>query len=334
MAEYSDDLQALTPSELVNRCLDEHEPAWNEFFHRYTSLIKKKIIKTFISRNKFDLAKDQDVVQEIFLLVFEKLFIQNTLDQLEESEKVEAWLRTVSKNRTVDWLKKRGSQKNLPVIQATTSSLSLNAPIDEESRLSLADIIPDRNHIDQSDIKELKDVSDNLANLSSKKLWALRLKVLFYDPLDKDEIQALASFLAKPPEQVFEQVDLLMENLLKKKHMKDKDLNSAGRVWSLIRHLEMRLLNSISAGDLSKDEQKNLENEIRRRSKRLEILLRSGSQFIEPANEEIAKILGIPLHKVGRVSVLIHRARKKILLKQRERYAKQRGMPERNLKLV
>lgn len=311
------DSKSINTAKLVNLCRADHKSAWTEFFRRYTNLIKSQIIKVFVSRQHLELASDPDVVRDIYLLVFDKLYFQNALDELQNSYAVGAWLKTVAISKTRDWLKTYHSQKNLPEKDAEQSSISLATPINKNGALTVQDTLEYEHHENPVALKQLEETLKDLQNLRKEELWALRLKVLFYDPLCDDEIRQLAAFTKISYEQVGTKVNAMTDRLLDKKLEKETDLKSAGRVWSLIRLLESRLREDLKAGDLSDDERKKLEEKLTRKMKRMEKLRRSGNQYIEPSNEAIAKILGIPQDNVQNISALVHRARKKLKAKQR-----------------
>jgi DNA-directed RNA polymerase specialized sigma24 family protein len=310
------DLKSINTAKLVNLCRADNKFAWTEFFRRYTNLIKSQIIKVFVSRQHLDLASNPDIVRDIYLLVFDKLYFQNALDDLQNSYAVGAWLKTIAISKTRDWLKTYHSQKNLPEKDAEQFSISLATPINRNGTLTVQDTLECEHHDNSIALKELGQVFRELDNLRKEELWALRLKVLFYDPLSDDEIRQLAAFIKTSYEQLANQLNKMMDRLLDKKLEKEADLKSAGRVWSLIRLLESRLREDLKAGDLSDNERKKLEDKLARKTKRIEKLRRSGNQYIEPPNEEIARILGIPQDNMQSISTLVHRARKKLKAKQ------------------
>ena len=310
------DLKSFGTAKLINLCRADHKLAWTEFFRRYTNLIKSQIIKVFVSQQQWELASDPDIVRDIYLSVFDKLYFQNALDDLKNSYAVGAWLKTIAISKTRDWLKTHHSQKNLPKKNAEQSSISLATPINDEGALTVLDTLECEHHENPVALKQLEETLKDLQNLRKEELWALRLKVLFYDPLSDDEIRQLAIFTKISYEELAAELDKMMDRLLDKKLEKEADLKSAGRVWSLIRLLEFHLQEDLKSEDLSDDERKELEEKLARKAKRMEKLRHSGNQYIELSNEEIAKILGIPQDNIQSISTLVHRARKKLKSKQ------------------
>ncbi|MFC1812777.1 hypothetical protein ACFL03_08800 [Thermodesulfobacteriota bacterium] len=309
MAKKLNDLQNLPPDELIKLCLDGDKPAWNEFFRRYTNFINQQTIKVFVFYSCLDLAKDTDVIHDVYEQIVIKLYKKNALSQLKDPDKLIPWLKTVVRNKTKDWVGKYLSKKNLPERQAEHSTKSLETPIGKDGARNYIDILPHESECDAETQMKLKKLLIAINKLRNEELWVFRLKLLFYNPLDKEEIKQLEQFTGKPYKRLKTRLDEIMEKLLKKKNKKEQDLQSSSRVWSLIRYLETALLKDLKEQSFSDDERRERESEIDRRRKRMEALLRSAEQFIEPSNEEVADILDL---EVGQVSVLRHRARKKL----------------------
>jgi RNA polymerase sigma factor (sigma-70 family) len=314
-----DDLKLLDGRILVDRCSAGDTIAWHEFVRRYTPLLKKAIINTLLHWNRFDLASDADIIMEVYVLVLEKLRTHSFPHLPEDPEAIGRWLWRAASNRTLDWLGKHYSQKNMPKRQATESLVSFEEPVNTAGNRTHKDIIADENESGSEARIELAQVFSDMENLNQQELWALRLKMLFYNPLDEKDVHGLALFTKRPGKDVSAAVKDLMDRLLDRQSQKNADLDSAGRIWSVIRHLETRLMNDLKKGDLSDNEFRIRQAEIEKKARRMEILRNSGNHLVSPTNEEIAAILGIPPESVGRISVLIHRARAKLESQREER---------------
>lgn len=86
-----------TDAELVKACRKGDQTAWNELVERYQRLI-------FAIPRRAGLSESQsaDILQEVFLTLFEKL------DEIEQPEKIRSWLVTTSKFKT--WGTVRGEK--------------------------------------------------------------------------------------------------------------------------------------------------------------------------------------------------------------------------------
>ena len=116
-------------AELVLACRRGDEAAWNTLVNRYQRLI-------FTIPRRAGLSEEQsaDVFQEVFLTLFEKL------DEIEQPEKIRAWLVTTAKFKT--WGAVRG-QKNFyspateEEMEAEMASLSDKSPLADEVLIEL-----------------------------------------------------------------------------------------------------------------------------------------------------------------------------------------------------
>jgi len=80
---------AKTDAELIGACRRGDEAAWNELVDRYQRLI-------FTVPRRAGLSEEQsaDILQEVFLTLFEKL------DEIEQPEKIRSWIVTAAKFKT------------------------------------------------------------------------------------------------------------------------------------------------------------------------------------------------------------------------------------------
>lgn len=319
MPKDSDNIQNLPLSDLIRRCLDGHKPSWNEFMRRYKKNIINMIIKTLNRCNRPDLAIDEDIREDIFEQIFIRLYRENALEKLDDPNKVVAWLRTMARHKTLDWLKSYFSHGNLPARNGESATISLDAPIGKDDDFSYHHILSDEMKDNKKHSNELDDVIKDMEKLTEMEQWIMLLIVIFYNPLTDKEIRELAWFTGKSLKKLKQDISSIMERLLEKKEDKENELKSSARVLHLIYRLESRLLEDLNKQELTADEIKGIKDEISRRRDRMEFLLNSGNQLIRPSNEDIAEILGIPKEKSRDVSVLLHRIRKKLELMREKR---------------
>ena len=84
---YSIDLAPLSDAQLVQRCAERDERAFEQIVRRYQSLVCS------VAFNRCgDLALSEDLAQEAFLQVWQKL------DELKDFEKFKAWICTIVRN--------------------------------------------------------------------------------------------------------------------------------------------------------------------------------------------------------------------------------------------
>lgn len=303
---------SLSDQELVKQCLLDIDQAWDEFFSRFTNLIKRMIIRTLVSKNLHKLASNNEIVQDIYLEVVNSVWWEKKIETLKEPSKCKDWLETVTRNKTLDWLSTFNRKKNLARKQGEEAFLSLSSPLNKDGTLTLGDTIPDPEPPIPTTTEILDELLKEMGNLEPRELWALRLKVLFYDPPSEEEIAELSGLIQRSVEEVLSALDALMEKLLERNSKREDNSDSAGRVYSIILNLQNRRLIKLKNSNLSESERQQIDEDIEKRSKRLQFLRKSASSFVEPSNEEIAALLGISPDKAQQVSVLVHRARKEL----------------------
>lgn len=96
--EFSAGGLAETDAELVKACRRGDESAWNELVERY-----QRLIITIPRRAGLSEEQAADILQEVFLTLFEKL------DEIEQPDKIRSWLVTTAKFKT--WGAVRGEKK-------------------------------------------------------------------------------------------------------------------------------------------------------------------------------------------------------------------------------
>jgi RNA polymerase sigma-70 factor (ECF subfamily) len=89
---------------LIERCLAKDKEAWNEFVRRFRNLIYQSI-RTRFSRTNFSYTTQdiEDVMQEIFLDLWER----DKLEQVRDTQKIQAWLAIISQNRARDYMRQK-----------------------------------------------------------------------------------------------------------------------------------------------------------------------------------------------------------------------------------
>jgi RNA polymerase sigma factor (sigma-70 family) len=84
-------------AELVEQCRAGNEAAWNELVDRY-----QRLIITIPRRAGLSEEQSADILQEVFLTLFEKL------DSIEQPERIRSWMVTTAKFKT--WSARRGEK--------------------------------------------------------------------------------------------------------------------------------------------------------------------------------------------------------------------------------
>ena len=121
-------------AELIKQCRRGDESAWNEFVERYQRLI-------FTIPRRAGLSEDQsaDILQEVFLTLFEKL------NDIEQPEKIRSWIVTTAKFKT--W----------GVVRGEKGFLSAYSPGAEEAMEAEMANLPDASPLADAVLIELEE---------------------------------------------------------------------------------------------------------------------------------------------------------------------------------
>ena len=135
---------ANTDAELIIACQRGDEAAWNELVNRY-----QRLIFTVPRRAGLSEAQSADILQEVFLTLFEKL------DEIEQPEKIRSWFVTTAKFKT--WGVVRGekgfhSSGTEEEIEAEMVNLPDNSPLADAVLIEL-----EEQHLIRTALRELEE---------------------------------------------------------------------------------------------------------------------------------------------------------------------------------
>ena len=131
-------------AELVQACRRGDESAWNELVDRY-----QRLIITIPRRAGLQEEQAADILQEVFLTLFEKL------DEIEQPDKIRSWIVTTAKFKT--WGAVRGekgfySPESEEEMEAEMASLPDASPLADERLIEL-----EQQHLIRTALKELEE---------------------------------------------------------------------------------------------------------------------------------------------------------------------------------
>ncbi len=304
-------------TELVMLCLQHQRSAWEEFFKRFSPLIKKAIRRTFIKCGARELAEDLDNIWDIHAVLVEKLYAKGALNQCEDLSGLRSWIVRISANQTYSWLRKRWRQKNLPQLQEEQLMRSLSTPLGEDQDYTLQDVTED----EEADLFAQLDVAasqlyaecviDQISTINNiKNRWILRLHIIGQLVLSDDELKSLKSISPLQHNELNDRISTLESSLAVKEQERQKDLGKTVLYWHQLRGIESKIaqLDKDTFSDHSR-EIDELKNEWAALGDRKNRLLSSCHSLPKPTNMEIAEIIGIPEEKCGDVSQYLLRAR-------------------------
>jgi len=299
----------ISDSELVGLCLENHRPAWEEFFRRYIPLIKQTIKGKLHECGYGYLQDDQDILWDIHEKIVEKLYGRGMLRQCVNVEGLRPWLRTVAQNQTMDWVSGQQRRKRLPQRQVENSMLSLSEPLKGTAQLTLADTIPADDELDDGAGDYMAGIVAQLSeNGKDKKLWALRLSLIAHLPLSAAEISDLARFRGCSENEARRLAEAMVKQVEEKEEKRITALGRAILLWHEIRRLEARFID-LKASFSETAEVERITHEIQEKTAQREKFLKDGKRFSKPPNRDIAALVGLPEDQAEQVSTLIIRAR-------------------------
>lgn len=150
--EFSAKSLAESDAELVGQCRRGSQTAWNELVDRYQRLI-------FTIPRRAGLSEEQaaDILQEVFLTLFEKL------DSIEQPERIRSWIVTTAKFKT--WGVVRGGKnfrapESEEEMEAEMANLPDAAPLADALLIEL-----EEQHLIRAALKELEERCQKILRL-------------------------------------------------------------------------------------------------------------------------------------------------------------------------
>ncbi len=131
-------------AELVKACRRGDETAWNELVDRY-----QRLIFAIPRRSGLNEEQASDILQEVFLTLFEKL------DEIKQPEKIRSWLVTTAKFKTWGLIRsEKGfySPESEEEMELEMASLPDAAPLVDEILIEL-----EEQHLIRTALKELEE---------------------------------------------------------------------------------------------------------------------------------------------------------------------------------
>ncbi len=138
---FSESNLGQSDTELLRNCQHGDESAWNELVNRY-----QRLIVTIPRRAGLSEEQSSDVLQEVFLVLFEKM------SEIKQPEKLRSWLVTTAKFKT--WGMIRGekgfySPETEEEMELEMASLADNSPLADEVLIEIEQQYQIRNALKQ-----------------------------------------------------------------------------------------------------------------------------------------------------------------------------------------
>lgn len=138
---FSESNLGQSDTELLRNCQHGYESAWSELVNRY-----QRLIVTIPRRAGLSEEQSSDVLQEVFLVLFEKM------SEIKQPEKLRSWLVTTAKFKT--WGMIRGekgfySPETEEEMELEMASLADNSPLSDEVLIEIEQQYQIRNALKQ-----------------------------------------------------------------------------------------------------------------------------------------------------------------------------------------
>ena len=149
---FSAEAMEKSDAEIVKACRRGEETAWNELVDRFQRLI-------FTVPRRAGLSEEQaaDVLQEVFLTLFEKL------DEIEQPEKIRSWLVTTAKFKTWSVVRSQKgfySPETEEGMELEMAGLPDAAPLADERLIEL-----EQQHLIRTALQELEERCQKILSL-------------------------------------------------------------------------------------------------------------------------------------------------------------------------
>jgi len=322
----------ISDQDLADLCLDlTHTPnerleIWDEFFRRFFRLINNKIKSTLwdCGDKESQLWMDEDIIGAIHADLLNKFVIKEILKSCTDLSGLKPWLKTVTENQTIQWLRDYGRLRNLPKNIAEGGMQSLDEPVyDDDGNVTHGDIIKSRQDIYRLERMYLEIVLERLDELknSTKKTgqrdyWVMRLSIIAQLPLNKADIDDFLKFCPLSEQEAKQILDKLIVTTDRREYKREAKLGLA-----VIRECQLRRLES-QYNELIKYDTaaaQLIAVDIEKIDKWQNRLLEEGKVMIRPVNADVAALVGIAPDQKDYVSRIIQRTREKIKLSVEEK---------------
>lgn len=315
-------IAALTDQQLVGHCSTSKDHTyWNEFFRRFIPIIKSTIRSVIGNREQ-----DEDIVWDIHAKLVKKFYTDDQLTNCTNLDGFRTWLKAVTTNQAIEWLKAEGRKKNLSRKQAERKTVSLFDLIgsSDDDDLQLIDRIadPGATRPDANILPVLEtSISDALINLVQEQqclikpseirnYWILRLAIIAAHPIEQEELDKLVRFSTLPVDEIQETLDSISASLRNREAKREAKLSRAQQYLSEIHDLQWRLRQSLADDtDTGVKTRLYLENQIEKISQIRNKRLAEGLKIPRPSNMDIARLVGISVQQSGQVSKILERLR-------------------------
>lgn len=322
----------ISDQDLVSICLDtkitpqELLEGWDEFFRRFVRLIHNKIKSTLwdCADKKDGFWTDEDTIWDIHAELVHKLVKKGILQNCTDLTGLKPWLKTVTENQAVQWLRENGRLRNMPKRNAEDGMLPLEDPLyDDDENITLGDVIKSRHDIYRLDrinlekiLAQLDELKNSTKQTGQRDYWIMRLSIIAQLPLTKVDIADFLQFCPLPETEAKQKLDEMITTTESREKKREAKIG-----LSIVRESQLRRLEShynyVSKHDDAKAQQ--VAEKIEKVAAWQVKLLKEGMVIPRPFNADIAAVVGIDPDQKDYVTRIIQRTREKLTLSEEEK---------------
>jgi len=301
-------MKMVSDSDIIARCIKGEQSAWSLFINQYNRHIDQQIIRIFHFHSypptEEDFLKVKDDVIDIIRMPAKLESITNRND-------IRAWLSTVSRNKTHDYVRRKKSIRVAFDEETNKKMVSLQDPLGSAGNHTLEDVISHNEDVEDRPVHEMAGkVLRMLEGMDEKYRVPMKFYLIFHDYLlSSDEINNIARIRGVSPEVVKKQINQLIDRLLKKH---EKSIRKEGKIIILTSYINRLKSRLHYLNQYPQDHQQKIleiEENLRKKETQLGKLIAKKSSPVVPSSKEIGAILGV---RSGVVSIRLFRARKEL----------------------
>lgn len=279
---------------LIKQCIDDNRRAWDTFFSLVGPFIGWTIRKTLLAKNDSS-NNNEEFIDAIFIQVVEELYGRQRLAAIKSVGGLKPYLRQVVRNKINDWYRTNLSREHIATTVANEGVLSLSGG---EGNAIPVNFIGDSEHApgrlpagDRQDLL-LKMIADQWSTmLDSYDQWFLRLKAMYYVPLNNSEVETIADFSRQSPDDIRQLAGEITQRLAAKEAAYNKNREQAVTLMTIQGRLLAKLHQDLKKGILSRDEAEQRQQEIETIAARKTEKIKKGNLPVAPSTREILQLL-------------------------------------------
>lgn len=301
--------------ELVEKCRNNDQEAWEKLLEQFNGLIVYTIKSTLRKYHQLDSAQNEKIVDEIYGEFLEKFTKGRVLYNLKTNLALPKVIKRTAASVAIDWIRKQNGETDVFSERRRGRLISLYDPVNSRTDITVGEGIPDDvrgDEISEVEAADLDSVFAEIEKLKPEARLIMKSLYLLHEPLREEDIDLIAETRALNRLKVKEEMRKMVGVLIKKNEKKERAEALAIKYWEEARRTEARL--TVLRLDPHASPKSVFAEEARLAKKSLlhEKKLKESRSSVRPSNKQIAHFLGIPGAKAEQISLKVFRIREKL----------------------